>query len=119
MDVVSNSPEECRYVLESLAEVYGYDAQAEKGGLSAEERLRFHQAQRTGDGKAARLAARSVCGEGSGGRPVHESYPHLRIERCQCLRLPHRTAETRAGGSGESVCVDAVELPGGPGRERR
>jgi transposase len=43
VDVVSNFPEECRYVLESLAEVYGYDAQAEERGLSAEERLRFHQ----------------------------------------------------------------------------
>jgi len=30
-------------VLESLAEVYGYDAQAEERGLSPEERLRFHQ----------------------------------------------------------------------------
>jgi transposase len=36
-------PEECRYVLESFAEVYGYDAQAEKRRLSPEERLRFHQ----------------------------------------------------------------------------
>ena len=40
---MSNFPEECRYVLESLAEVYGYEAQAEERGLSAEERLRFHQ----------------------------------------------------------------------------
>jgi len=43
VDVVSSFPEECRYVLESLAEVYGYDAQAEERGLSPEERLRFHQ----------------------------------------------------------------------------
>ena len=43
VDVVSNFPEQCRYVLESLAEVYGYDAQAEERGLSPEERLRFHQ----------------------------------------------------------------------------
>jgi transposase len=43
VDVVSNFPEECRYVLESLAEVYGYDAQAEERGFSPEERLRFHQ----------------------------------------------------------------------------
>ena len=63
VDVVCNFPEECRYVLESLAEVYGYDAQAEERGLSPEERLRFHQL--TGDGKATRLAAGSVCGEES------------------------------------------------------
>ncbi len=43
VDVVSSFPEECRYVLESLAEVYGYEAQAEERGLSPEERLRFHQ----------------------------------------------------------------------------
>jgi transposase len=43
VDAVSNFPEECRYVLENLAEVYGYDAQAEERGLSPEERLRFHQ----------------------------------------------------------------------------
>jgi len=43
VDVVSNFPEECRYVLESFAEVYGNNAQAEERGLSPEERLRFHQ----------------------------------------------------------------------------
>jgi transposase len=43
VDVVANFPEECRYVLETFAEVYRYDAQTEKLGLSPEERLRFHQ----------------------------------------------------------------------------
>ena len=43
VEVVSNFPEECRYVLGSFAEVYGYDAQAEERGLSPKERLRFHQ----------------------------------------------------------------------------
>lgn len=43
VDVACNFPEECRYVLESLAEVYGCDAQAEERGLSPEERLHFHQ----------------------------------------------------------------------------
>ncbi len=43
VDVVPNFPEPCRYVLESLGKVYGYDAQAEARGLSPEERLRFHQ----------------------------------------------------------------------------
>jgi len=47
VDVVSNFPEECRYVLESFAEVYGYDAQAEERGLSPEERLHFHQEHST------------------------------------------------------------------------
>jgi transposase len=43
VNVVPSFPEPCRYVLEVLGEVYGYDAQAEKQGLSPEERLRFHQ----------------------------------------------------------------------------
>jgi hypothetical protein len=43
VDVVPNFPEQCRYVLESLGKVYGYNAEAEERGLSPEERLRFHQ----------------------------------------------------------------------------
>jgi transposase len=43
VNVVSSFPAECRYVLEALGEVYGYDAQAQEQGLSPEERLRFHQ----------------------------------------------------------------------------
>jgi transposase len=43
VNVVSSFPEECRYVLEALGEVYGYDAQAQEQGLSPDERLRFHQ----------------------------------------------------------------------------
>jgi transposase len=41
--VTANFPEECRFVLETLGEVYGYDEQARARDLSAEERLRFHQ----------------------------------------------------------------------------
>jgi hypothetical protein len=41
--VLANFPEQCRYVLETLGEVYGYDEQARAQGLSAEERLHFHQ----------------------------------------------------------------------------
>ena len=43
MKVTPNFPEECRFVLETLGEVYGYDEQARARGLSTEERLRFHQ----------------------------------------------------------------------------
>jgi transposase len=43
VQVTANFPEACRYVLESFAQVYGYDAQAEELKLSPEERLRFHQ----------------------------------------------------------------------------
>ena len=36
-------PNECRYVLEMLGEVYGYDAEARERALTPEERLQFHQ----------------------------------------------------------------------------
>jgi len=44
VDVVRNFPEECRYVLERLAEVYRNDAITREQKMSAAERLRFHQA---------------------------------------------------------------------------
>jgi hypothetical protein len=43
VQVTPNFPEECRFVLESLRDVYRYDAEAEERGLTPEERLRFHQ----------------------------------------------------------------------------
>ena len=42
-EVAANFPEECRYVLESLGAVYGFDAEAKERGLTPEERLTFHQ----------------------------------------------------------------------------
>ena len=41
VQVTPNFPEECRFVLESLRDVYRYDAEAQ--GLSPEARLRYHQ----------------------------------------------------------------------------
>ena len=43
MEVADNFPEECRYVLETLRDVYHHDAQARERVMSAEQRLRFHQ----------------------------------------------------------------------------
>jgi transposase len=43
VQVTPNFPAECRFVLESLREVYRYDAEAERQGLSSEARLRYHQ----------------------------------------------------------------------------
>ena len=43
VEVIAHFPEECRYVLETLGEVYGYDAQTREQGLPAEARLHFHQ----------------------------------------------------------------------------
>ncbi len=41
--VTPSFPEPCRFVLETLGEVYGYDEQARGRGMSAQERLHFHQ----------------------------------------------------------------------------
>jgi hypothetical protein len=43
VDVVRQFPEECRYLLRTLAEVYRNDALSRQQGMSPEERLRFHQ----------------------------------------------------------------------------
>lgn len=43
VDVVKNFPAECRYVLETLREVFHFDALALEQGLTPEERLGFHQ----------------------------------------------------------------------------
>jgi transposase len=43
VNVVENFPDECRYVLEMLAKIYKNDAKVRELGLSADERLFFHQ----------------------------------------------------------------------------
>jgi len=45
IDVESSFPDEVRHVLETVAQVYRNDALAKERGLSAEERLRFHQTE--------------------------------------------------------------------------
>jgi hypothetical protein len=45
VDVAERFPDECRYVLEMLAEVYKNDATARERELSPEARLSFHQAR--------------------------------------------------------------------------
>jgi transposase len=42
-EVAESFPEECLHVLESLGAVYGFDAEAKERGLTAGERLTFHQ----------------------------------------------------------------------------
>ena len=44
VDLIPSFPEECRYVIEALAEVYHHDKMAKEHGLSADLRLQFHQA---------------------------------------------------------------------------
>ena len=47
VEVAENFPDECRYVLEMLGQVYGHDAEARAQSLTPEQRLQFHQ-QRSG-----------------------------------------------------------------------
>src|ERR1700689_1694972 len=45
VEVATNFPEPCRYVLETLGDVYQYDAEARQGKFSPSERLQYHQQQ--------------------------------------------------------------------------
>ena len=45
VEVAENFPEECRYVLEQLREVYKNDALAREQGMSPEQRRHFHQVE--------------------------------------------------------------------------
>jgi transposase len=45
VEVADNFPDECRYLLETLREVYKTDALARQRQMSPEERLRLHQAE--------------------------------------------------------------------------
>ncbi|HKF06527.1 MAG TPA: IS66 family transposase [Candidatus Sulfotelmatobacter sp.] len=43
VEVAANFPDQCRYVLEMLGQVYGHDAEARERSLTPAERLQFHQ----------------------------------------------------------------------------
>ena len=43
VEVAANFPEECRYVLEMMGQVYGYDTDAHQCGLTPSQRLEFHR----------------------------------------------------------------------------
>jgi len=43
VEVAPKFPEECRYLMETLGEVYQHDAFCREQGMSAEERLAYHQ----------------------------------------------------------------------------
>ncbi|MCI0356095.1 MAG: IS66 family transposase, partial [Acidobacteria bacterium] len=43
VEIAGNFPAECRYVLESLGQVYGNDAKAKQQGMTPAKRLEFHQ----------------------------------------------------------------------------
>jgi hypothetical protein len=43
VDVAGSFPEQCRYVLEMLGRVYGYDAEARRQTMAPVERMQFHQ----------------------------------------------------------------------------
>jgi transposase len=44
VDVYASFPEQCRYVIETLADIYKHDAATRQQALSADERLAYHRA---------------------------------------------------------------------------
>ena len=81
VEVAANFPDECRYVLEMLGQVYGHDAEARERGLSPDERLRFHQ-EHSGPvmERAARLAGSAVRGAQDGAELRAGQGDHLSAE---------------------------------------
>jgi hypothetical protein len=57
-----NFPSECRFVLELLGQMYGYDAEARERGLTPDERLQLHQQRRRPVTLLPRITA-SPCAE--------------------------------------------------------
>ena len=45
VEVADNFPDQCRHVIEELAEVYKHDAITRKQEMTADQRLRFHQSE--------------------------------------------------------------------------
>ena len=43
VDIIEHFPQECRYVIEVLAQVYVHDAHARDEGMTAQQRLLHHQ----------------------------------------------------------------------------
>jgi len=43
VEIIDHFPQECRYVIEVFAQVYGHDAHCRKEGLTPEQRLLYHQ----------------------------------------------------------------------------
>ena len=67
VQVTPNFPQECQFVLESLREVYRYDAEAEEQGLSPEAATALSPgAQPARDGSTPRLVPGPVRGKESG-----------------------------------------------------
>jgi hypothetical protein len=62
VDVAANFPEQCRYVLEMLGEVYGHDAKAREARMTSERRLQFHtEHSGSGDDETAWMAGGADC----------------------------------------------------------
>lgn len=92
-DLFTYWPEECRYVLEALAEVYRIDERAKEGRLSDEERLLLHQAEsgpvleRLKDWMVAQFAEKKVEPNSRLGQAI--KYCQKRWERLTVfLRVP-------------------------------
>jgi hypothetical protein len=101
VELQADFPEECRRVVESLAEVYRVEAQAQAGGLNVQERLAAHQAtsQRVMDELAAWFkslqAARRVEPNSGLGQAI--AYMQKRwTELTQFLRVPGAPLDNNA-----------------------
>ena len=86
VEVAQNFPEECRYVLEMLGEVYRYDAEARDGGTDSGGAVAVSSgAQRSGDGETARLAGGAVRRAEDGAQLRSGQGDHLSVAALESL----------------------------------
>ncbi len=96
VDVTPNFPAECRHVLETVRNVYRYDAHAREQGLSPEARLAFHQTH----SRPRMDALHAWC---TTQFDAHRVEPHSGLGQAITYFLTHWTPLTRF-----------LEIPGAP-----
>ena len=87
VEVADNFPEECRYVLETLRDVYHHDAQAREQAMSPEQRLCFHQEQSEPLMKGLHEWMEAQLAE-------HKTEPNSGLGKAICYLLNHWTKLT-------------------------
>jgi Transposase IS66 family len=81
VEVAAKFPEECLYVLGALGKVYQHDAFCREQGISPEERLGYHQAQkRSVNEGAGELVRGAISGTESGAELRLGPSHHLHAE---------------------------------------
>ncbi len=80
------------------------------GGIIRESALPLRKGHQTRGVASQECAVLSDPKRSRGGRPIHESDPHLRVMRHQLVRVSNRVAAPRSRAGSQAGRVDALEL---------